>query len=92
MNISLLKLRASLQGVFMEKELISYQEAALFLGLPIGTLYSLVSQKRIPHKRFGNRLVRFSKTELGDWIQVNSVQIKKNNDSGCAPTEENEHG
>ena len=62
----------------MEQEFLSYKEAALFLALPIGTLYSLVSQKRIPHKRFGNRLVRFSKKELNDWIQLSSVELKNN--------------
>ncbi len=76
----------------MEKELVSYQEAAQFLGLPLGTLYSLVSQRRIPHKRFGNRLVRFSKKELVEWIQLNSVEIKKSSNENHSTTKENGHG
>ena len=29
----------------------SYQEAAAFLGLKLGTLYGMVSQRRVPHSQ-----------------------------------------
>ncbi len=39
--------------------ILSYDDAAEFLGICKGTLYALVSQRRIPHVRIGPRLVRF---------------------------------
>lgn len=53
---------------------MNYQEAADFLNLNIGTLYSLVHKKKIPHIRMGNRIVRFSKEALDKWIAENTVE------------------
>ena len=39
--------------------LLSYSAAAAYLSLPVGTVYALVNQKRIPHIRLSGRLVRF---------------------------------
>jgi len=58
----------------MQTDIISYSEAATLLGLPIGTVYSLVSQKRIPHIRLGNRLVRFSVSEIQNWLHSHRVE------------------
>ena len=43
-------------------------------GLALGTLYSMVSQKKIPHSRLSKRLVNFSRRELEDWLQSKTVQ------------------
>ncbi len=53
--------------------LIGYKDAAALLGLPIGTVYALVSQRRIPHVRLGRRLVRFRRRDLQLWIQERGV-------------------
>ncbi|MEI9936270.1 MAG: helix-turn-helix domain-containing protein [Pseudomonadota bacterium] len=52
----------------MSEVLIDYDAAAVFLGIAKGTLYALVSQKRVPHVRLGKRLVRFSEPDLRNWI------------------------
>jgi excisionase family DNA binding protein len=57
----------------MEDEKMDYDKAANFTGLPIGTLYSFVSRKCIPHFRHGPRLVRFSKRDLQAWIDSHKV-------------------
>ena len=57
-------------------EMLSYAEAATFLGLCVGTLYSMVHCQRIPHVRLGPRLVRFSKTDLGSWLATNAVAAR----------------
>jgi excisionase family DNA binding protein len=57
----------------MEDKLLTYAEAAALLGVRIGTLYALVSQRRIPHLRLGRRLVRFSRVALTDWLESKSV-------------------
>jgi excisionase family DNA binding protein len=54
-------------------ELLSYREAARLLRLPVGTLYSLVHQRRIPHVRMGARLVRFVRPALERWLAERTV-------------------
>lgn len=49
-------------------KLVTYAKAAEFLDMPLGTLYALVHQERIPHIRLGNRLVRFDIEELERWL------------------------
>jgi excisionase family DNA binding protein len=53
--------------------LIGYQEASEMLGLPVGTLYAMVSRKQIDHVRLGKRLVRFSVEVLENFINQKSV-------------------
>ncbi len=50
-------------------DLIGYEEASILVGLPLGTLYSLVSRRRIPHIRLSDRIVRFSEMDLREWIE-----------------------
>jgi excisionase family DNA binding protein len=54
---------------------LSYTEAAALTGLPLGTLYALVAQRRIPHVRLGPRLVRFSRTQLEAWLSEHAVPV-----------------
>ena len=58
-------------------EHIGYSEAAKMLGLPRGTLYWLVNQRRVPHVRLGRRLVRFSVRELQSWLAEHAVPARK---------------
>jgi excisionase family DNA binding protein len=53
--------------------MLTYIETARLLGLPVGTVYALVHQRRIPHVRLGPRLVRFRKEELDEWIARQQV-------------------
>ncbi len=50
------------------RALIGYAEAARRLGIPLGTLYALVSQRRVPHHRLGPRFVKFDPEALDVWI------------------------
>ena len=61
----------------MNSKHLDYSEAAKLIGVPVGTLYSWVSRKEIPHRRFGPRLVRFKKQELPKWIDERTVQPKR---------------
>jgi len=65
----------------MKAKLLTYKQVSEMLGLPLGTLYSLVSQKRVPHKRLGKRLVRFSEIEIQNWVESNNVEINKDHDN-----------
>ena len=57
-------------------ELKTYREAARYLGLPIGTLYAWVYEKRIPHIRLSGRTVRFRVADLDAWLAKHRVEAK----------------
>ena len=60
---------------FETKNLVGYPEAARMLGIPLGTLYNWVAERRIPHIRFSERLVRFDRVELQAWIEARVVPV-----------------
>mgnify|MGYP001615317030 CR=1 FL=1 len=61
----------------MENSLLSYQQAAQMIGVPIGTVYAWVSQKQIPHVRLGGRLVRFYPDEIRKWLSERRIEPAK---------------
>jgi excisionase family DNA binding protein len=54
------------------QRLISVKEAAAYTGLSPHTVYTMVSQRRIPFVKVG-RLVRFDVDLLDKWIKQNTV-------------------
>ena len=54
-------------------DLMTYEETAALLGVPKGTLYSWVFERRVPHVRLGPRLVRFSRKALAEWVAERTV-------------------
>jgi excisionase family DNA binding protein len=52
--------------------LMDVREVAEFLGLAVGTVYHLVSQKRIPFVRLSSRCLRFRPSQIEAWIQQKS--------------------
>ena len=57
-------------------DVITYPQAAALLGVPVGTLYCWVHERRIPHIRLGARLVRFSRTTTLAWLNGHQVAAK----------------
>jgi excisionase family DNA binding protein len=53
--------------------LLSYHTLSRLFGVPVGTLYSWVSKRQIPHIRFGRRYVRFDIAEIQRWISERRV-------------------
>ncbi len=51
---------------------ITVKQAAIILSIKEKTLYSLVTQGRIPHSRIG-KMVRFDKDELDTWMRSKKV-------------------
>jgi len=62
-----------------EPKLMAYAEAAEFIGVTVGTMYSMVARRIVPHHRIGRRLVRFSRDDLRAWLQRNSVPDRREN-------------
>jgi excisionase family DNA binding protein len=50
--------------------LLEIKEVSYLTGLAVGTLYHLVSQKRIPVVRLSKRCIRFRQSDLSEWIQT----------------------
>ncbi len=54
------------------RRLIPIKETAEYTGLSVHTLYTMVSQRRIPFVKVG-RLVKFDVGLLDAWIKENTV-------------------
>ena len=61
------------EEIKMKDRFLTTREAADFLGLSLSTLYTWVSEKRIPFHRLG-RALRFRLTELEDWLDENAIK------------------
>lgn len=49
------------------------KEAAEITGLSRGTIYKMTSSGRLPHTKFGNKLV-FSRRQLADWLEQHTTE------------------
>ena len=54
------------------RRLLDIREVATYTGLSTHTLYTMVSQRRIPFVKIG-RLVKFDKGKVDEWIMKNTV-------------------
>jgi excisionase family DNA binding protein len=55
------------------KRFLDVEEVANEYGLGVSTLYTMVSQRRIPFVKLGRR-TKFDRKELDRWIQSHSFQ------------------
>jgi excisionase family DNA binding protein len=60
------------RGSLIERRLLTIQEASQYTGLSVHTLYTMVSQRRIPYVKVG-RLVKFDLQILDQWIKQQTV-------------------
>lgn len=61
-----------------KNEFMRYQELSTLLSLPIGTLYGMVSRKKIPFYRVSRRMVLFKKEEIFQWLKKNESKGDRN--------------
>ena len=54
------------------QRLMSVKETAAYTGLSHHTVYTMVSQRRIPYVKVG-RLVKFDQAMLDSWIKQHTV-------------------
>ena len=52
----------------MSNQLMTVSEVAEYLGLAVGTIYHMVSQKRLPCVRLSARCLRFRRSDLDEFI------------------------
>jgi len=55
------------------RPLLTYEQAARALGIKLNTLYSWVRDRKIPHVRLGDRLVRFDHAEIEKFVEDRRV-------------------
>jgi len=58
----------------MEKRLLNTDEASEYLGIPKGSLYKMVWQRRVPFVVRVGRSLRFDKVKMNLWIEENTVK------------------
>mgnify|MGYP001434276229 CR=1 FL=1 len=56
--------------------LLDIQQVAIYTGLSVHTLYTMVSQRRIPFVKIG-RLTKFDLHEIDKWIAGHSVKVRR---------------
>ncbi|MBI5500858.1 MAG: helix-turn-helix domain-containing protein [Deltaproteobacteria bacterium] len=56
-------------------DFMTYAEAAEFLHVKVGTLYSMTARRQLPHHRLGARIVRFSRADLIAWVAQHRVEV-----------------
>jgi excisionase family DNA binding protein len=64
--------------------LLTVQEVADLLGLSVGSVYHLISQKRVPVVKLSARCVRFDKSALDNWIAQMTVPAESTNPTRIA--------
>ena len=62
----------------MNRRLLNVDELSEYIGLSTSTIYSWVSQRRIPFVKCG-RLTKFDLQRIDEWIEESSVEEKKFN-------------
>ena len=56
----------------ISRRLLDIRQVAIYTGLSVHTLYTMVSQRRIPHVKLG-RLTKFDLRLLDEWIAKNTM-------------------
>ena len=59
--------------VFASKDVLTLEEASLFLGLSRGALYKMTHNNVIPFFRPNGKMIYFEKSELLEWIRAQRV-------------------
>lgn len=59
------------------KEILSFREAAKYMGLSESFLYKLSSTRKIAHSKPNNKLIFFKKKDLDSWLLQNPIQSAK---------------
>lgn len=59
--------------IFCTKEVLTFDEAAKYMGISKSYLYKLTMKKEIPHFKPMGKMVYFNRVELEQWLQSNRI-------------------
>jgi len=68
------KIELLTSAVMINKPILSFKEAALYLGLTESYLYKLTSRQEIAHSKPGGKMIYFNRAELDLWLQQNRIK------------------
>ena len=60
----------------LTRRLLNINEIAAYTDLSVHTLYTMISQRRIPFVKLG-RLTKFDRVEIDKWIASHSVKVRR---------------
>jgi len=64
------------QQMFMNKNVLSFEEASTFLNLSKSYLYKLTSGGLIPHYKPQGKMLYFEREQLENWLRQNPVRTQ----------------
>jgi len=64
-------------SLYQAKEILSFEEACVFLNFSKSYLYKLTSACAIPHYKPSGKMVYFEREELEKWLRQNPVKTKE---------------
>lgn len=59
--------------LFLQKEVLTSDEAALYMGISKSYLYKLTMNRSIPHYKPMGKMCYFNRSELEQWLQNNKI-------------------
>ena len=62
-----------------QKEVLTSDEAARYMGISKSYLYKLTMKQEIPHYKPMGKMVYFNRVELENWLQSNRIATKLEN-------------
>jgi len=62
--------------MFMNKNVLSFEEASTFLNLSKSYLYKLTSGGLIPHYKPQGKMLYFEREQLENWLRQNPVRTQ----------------
>jgi excisionase family DNA binding protein len=63
-------------AVLINRRLLNVAELSAYLNLSISTIYTMVSQRRIPFVKMG-RLTKFDLKKINEFITANTVEARQ---------------
>ena len=64
------------ENLYLNKNVLSFDEASKFLNLSKSDLYKLTSACLIPHYKPQGKMLYFDKSELEEWLRQNPVKTQ----------------
>ena len=61
------------ENIYTTKNVLTFMEACVYLGISESLLYKLTSSKEIPHYKPRGKMVYFEKKEIIKWIKTHHV-------------------
>lgn len=68
----------------LQKAVLTFAEALVYLGLSESHLYKLTSKRKIPHTKPDGKLIYFDRAELDKWRLRNPVRTMESIESSAA--------